>query len=159
MCIQVCAYVHACACVVVSVRERKSERESVCEIVFYVSQLAYTQRGVWKRSCACKCVDKQDYNKTYQHTVSLCECARDRDRQRDRQQKSACVMCLSACTLFANTFTHTAGLPNSSRLPIDKCMHAMHTLDACMLMHFILKHTLSLCLSLCLPLSLFKFIK
>jgi len=55
--------------------------------------------------------------------VCVCECARDRDKQTDRKQKSACVLCLSACTSIAHTFTHTAGLPNSSRLPIDKCMH------------------------------------
>ena len=43
---RVCAYVPACPFVVVSVKERKSERENVCEIVLYISQLAYTQRGV-----------------------------------------------------------------------------------------------------------------
>ena len=161
MCIQVYAYVHAWACVVVSKRERKSGRERVWDIVFYVSQLAYTQSGVWKRRCACKCVEKQDYNKTYQHTLSLflhmClwVCKRQRDRETDSKRVHAC--CVSQLAHY--TFTHTAALSNSSRLLIDKCMHVMHTLDACNLMHFILKHSLSLCLSLSFPLSLFKFLK
>jgi len=131
MCIQVYAYVHAWACVVVSKRERKSERERVWDIVFYVSQLAYTQSGVWKRRCACKCVEKQDYNKTYQHTLSLflhmClwVCKRQRDRETDSKRVHAC--CVSQLAHY--TFTHTAAFSNSSRLLIDKCMHVMHTLD------------------------------
>jgi hypothetical protein len=166
MCIQVRACVHACPCVVVSVQERKSERENVCEIVLYISQLAYTQRGVWERSCECNVVranaskSKMITNHINTHYLSccicVCVCARDRERQKDSEQKSACVLCLSACTLYAKTFTHTAALWNISQLPTHRCMHAMHTLDACMLMHFILEHTLCLCFSVSIPLSLFK---
>jgi len=124
MCIQICAYVHACPCVVVSVQERKSETENVGEIVFYISQLAYTQRGVWKRSCECNVVHANASksriitNNINTHYLScyicVCECARDRERQRDSEQQCECVLCLSACTLYAKTFTHTAAFSNFS---------------------------------------------
>lgn len=154
MCIQVCGYVHACAYVVVSARERKSERESVCEIVFYVSQLAYTQRGVWKRSCACKCIDKQDHNKTYQHTVSLflrmCLWVCKRQRQTERQPAKECMRVVSLSLHIICKYIYTHSWSPKLLSIANRQMHVCHAHVGCMHAHAFYPeaYPLSLCLSL-----------
>ena len=154
--------VRVCACVPICGRECKGkkewERKCLWDCIVYLTACIYAERSLreklWVQRCACKCVQKQDDNKSYQHPLSLLlhmclwVCKRQRETERQRAKKCMRTVSLSLHIIRKHIYTHSCSLKLLSLTHTQK--HACHAHVGCMHAYAFYPETYPLSLFLCL---------